>query len=401
MIIKPAGDGKSVLAELEALRQSADRKRRRQIEEEIRIVRAGQKGESESAYLIDFDFAQSPDMAVIHDLRIEFNDRVAQIDHLLIHRSLACFVLETKHCYSGVKITESGEFLRWKHDQKIYEGMPSPLAQNQRHVAVLEDLFRSVLNQDPWYSARPSFHPFILISPRARIDRPNQFDTRQVIKADMLGGAVRETLVRPVDTDSPGWVFSEEELQRFAKIVARHHKPLAFNYARKFGMESKRESKVGHNEPFGPGTPPPRPGKPRRSRRSPLLPSVVGLASLGALTLLWPQYNPWLQNWVTKSFNTILSPQNVPVRQTPKSGSAGTKVMDENAITIGDQNGKPVPVIQGNLSKIRQEMQRSGFGTRPLSQEAAPEKQVGEGCDPKPVMSDAEIEACRRPRAGQ
>ncbi|WP_052808339.1 nuclease-related domain-containing protein [Methyloterricola oryzae] len=401
MIIKPTGDGKSVLAELEALRQSADRKRRRQIEEEIRIVRAGQKGESESAYFIDFDFAQSPDIAVIHDLRIEFNDRVAQIDHLLIHSSLACFVLETKHCYSGVKITESGEFLRWNHDQKNYEGMPSPLAQNQRHVAVLEDLFRSILNQDPWYSARPSFHPFILISPRARIDRPSQFDTTQVIKADLLGAALREILARPGETDFPAKIFSEEELQRFAKIVARHHKPLVFNYARKFGMESKRELKVGHNRPFDPVTPSPRRDKPCRSRRSPLLPSVVGLASLGALILFWPQYSPWLQNWMTKSFNTILSPQHVPVRQTPKSQSAGTKAMDEHAITIGDQNGNPVPVIQGNLSKIRQEMQRSGLGTGQLSQETAPENQAMEGCDPKPVMSDAEIQACRRARPGR
>ena len=36
------------------------------------------KGESESAYLIDFHFAASLNWAVIHDLRVEHNDRVAQ-----------------------------------------------------------------------------------------------------------------------------------------------------------------------------------------------------------------------------------------------------------------------------------------------------------------------------------
>src|SRR3546814_3580528 len=53
---------------------------------ELRNRRAGLKGERDSAYLIDFDYASSPNWAVIHDLRLEHGGRTAQIDHLLINR---------------------------------------------------------------------------------------------------------------------------------------------------------------------------------------------------------------------------------------------------------------------------------------------------------------------------
>ena len=54
------------------------------------------------------------------------------------------FVLETKHFHAGLKITEEGEFLRWNDFRKTYEGMPSPFAQNDRHIAVLRDAFKQI-----------------------------------------------------------------------------------------------------------------------------------------------------------------------------------------------------------------------------------------------------------------
>jgi alpha-beta hydrolase superfamily lysophospholipase len=127
MLIKKADDKAAAVAELEALQAHAKGSGRRRIEEEQRAVRAGVKGERDAAYLIDFEFERSQDMAVIHDLRLEFEGRVAQIDHLLIHRSLHCFVLETKHFHTGLNITETGEFLRATGRKEGFEGMPSRL----------------------------------------------------------------------------------------------------------------------------------------------------------------------------------------------------------------------------------------------------------------------------------
>ena len=46
--------------------------------------------------------------SVIHDLRIECEGRVAQIDHLLIGRFLDIWVCETKNFSEGIAINEQG-----------------------------------------------------------------------------------------------------------------------------------------------------------------------------------------------------------------------------------------------------------------------------------------------------
>ena len=144
MLLKHADSKDTLLHDLERLMAAAPADRKKRIEHELRVVRAGVKGEQEAAYLIDFYFKDQESWIVIHDLRLEIGGRVAQIDHLLLHRCLDFYVLETKHFSSGLKITEDGEFLRWNHYQKTYEGMASPLAQNDRHVTVLRDAFAQI-----------------------------------------------------------------------------------------------------------------------------------------------------------------------------------------------------------------------------------------------------------------
>ena len=221
----------------------ADRKRR--IEQELRVVQAGVKGEQEAAYLIDFHFKDRESWVVIHDLRLEIDGRVAQIDHLLLHRCLDCYVLETKHFSSGMKITEDGEFLRWNHYKKTYEGMASPLAQNDRHVAVLRDAFdRIEMPTRLGVRLSPVFYPFVLVSPTARVDRPRKFDSSRIIKAD----ALRDTINGLIDKTSvlnaigsAARLVSVETLQEIGKQLVALHKPAAFDVAARFGI-TDRES---------------------------------------------------------------------------------------------------------------------------------------------------------------
>ena len=121
MLIKQADDYRDVLRALEqqAAHGGLDAKRAR---DELRIRQAGIKGEKDAAYLIDFDYARSANWAVIHDLRVEHDGRTAQIDHVLINRWMDVYVLETKHTWGGIKITEEGEFLRWSG--RSFQGMP-------------------------------------------------------------------------------------------------------------------------------------------------------------------------------------------------------------------------------------------------------------------------------------
>ncbi len=171
MLLKDPDDKHVLLAELERLAAEATPSKRRRILEEIGTLRAGIKGEQESAYLLDFHMKASRNTAIIHDVRLDLNKRVAQIDHLLLHRTLNVFVLETKHFYAGLKITENGEFLRWNEYKKKYEGMASPLAQNERHVAVLKDAFdRIPMPTHLGVRLTPVFLSYVLVSPSAWIE---------------------------------------------------------------------------------------------------------------------------------------------------------------------------------------------------------------------------------------
>lgn len=188
------------------------------------------KGEKQAAYLIDFDYGPSKNFVVIHDLRLSFNGRVAQIDHLLINRVLDVLVLETKHFHAGVKITANGEFMRWNKYRKCYEGMSSPLEQNQRHISVLREVFdRIPLPRRLGLTLRPTFHSYVLISPDARIDREKGFDSSAVIKADTLGS----TWDAAVDSISPlsaigkaGKLLSLESVADVGQRLIALHRPL-------------------------------------------------------------------------------------------------------------------------------------------------------------------------------
>lgn len=229
MLIKQADDYSAVLGRLEQAAAGSG-KAAQQAAVDLRRRKAGIKGERDSAYLIDFDFGKSPNWAVIHDLRLVHNGRTAQIDHLLINRWMDVYVLETKHFHSGIKITEDGEFLRWNDFRKTYEGMASPLEQNERHILVLREVMTSItLPTRLGFSIPPTFQQFVLVAPEARIDRPKKFDGSRVIKADQL----RKAIWRDVDNENALLGFlrtaaklvSSETVEYVARQLTALHQP--------------------------------------------------------------------------------------------------------------------------------------------------------------------------------
>jgi len=240
MILKPADIKDEQIAELERLSSVAPADRKAKIEQELRAVRSGLKAEKDAAYLIDFDLQKSKNTMVIHDLRVEIGGRVAQIDHLLIRRDLTVYVLETKNFHAGVKITEDGEFLRWNDYKKTFEGMASPLAQNERHIAVLKEVFKQIeMPTRLGLRLSPALESFVLIAPTARIDRPKKFDASRVVKADMLLKAIRKEIDKEglLDTVASMTRFvSPETIENIGKQLVALHVPATFDFAAKFGI---------------------------------------------------------------------------------------------------------------------------------------------------------------------
>lgn len=234
MLIKQADDHAEELTQLERLAKAGASSEAKRAATDLAMRKAGLKGEAESAYLLDFHFATSPNWALIHDLRLEHNGRTAQIDHLLINRWMECYVLESKHFHAGIKITEDGEFMRWNDYKHTYEGMPSPLLQNERHIAVLRDAM-STLELPTRLGLRITFafHTIVLVSPAARIDRPKKLDTSRVIKADQI----KERIWRDIDKENAlvgliktaAKIVSGDTIRDVAQQLVNLHRPTAWS----------------------------------------------------------------------------------------------------------------------------------------------------------------------------
>ena len=195
MLIKSADDKQPQIDALEALlaRSDVDAQTRRRIEQEVRMIRAGASGERDATYEIEFHLATNKNQMTIHDLRIECDGRVAQIDHLIINRLLDIWVCESKHFAEGVAINEHGEWVAFYGSRP--QGIPSPVEQNRRHIAVLTDVFSKGLVPLPkrlGITIKPQMNSLVLVSNRARISRPKGWAAQGVegietaIKVDQL-----------------------------------------------------------------------------------------------------------------------------------------------------------------------------------------------------------------------
>jgi hypothetical protein len=229
VLIKSADAHDAEMAQLERAAASLGGEASKRAARELRQRRAGLEGERNAAYLIDFHYAQSKHRAVIHDLRLEHEGQVAQIDHLLLTRWMDCYVLESKHFNAGIKITDEGEFLRWNKYDRAYEGMESPIAQNERHITVLKDVMRRLdLPTRMGVRVMPNFKSFVLVSSKARIDRSKKFDTSRVIKADQI----KQGILGDLDNESTfatlssmAKMMSAETTMNLARQLASLHRP--------------------------------------------------------------------------------------------------------------------------------------------------------------------------------
>lgn len=241
MIIKEADDKKSQIEILQSLGARPDTSPdvRKRVEQEIRQMRAGIKGEAEAAYEIDFHFGAAKNYAVIHDLRIQVEGRVAQIDHLVIGRFLDIWVCETKNFSEGIAINEQGECSRF-YNNKPY-GMASPFEQNNKHILVLRSLFKTGMVQLPTrlgFAIKPTMTSVVLVSKSARISRPKAkvVGVESLVKSDQFKSLIERTNDSDNNPLTMAKLIGADTLENLARAIAAQHKPIEFNWAGKFGL---------------------------------------------------------------------------------------------------------------------------------------------------------------------
>ena len=221
MILKAKDSLQDAVEELEnALRKPLPTERRKLLEKDLAVLRAGEKGEKEAAYHIDFDLKDSSNWAVIHDLRIEWNARVAQIDHLLINRLLEIYVVESKSFRTKVRYYNGGwQRLNFNH----WAGIPSPVEQNERHIAVLKELIeqRQVAPTRLGMAMSPRFLNVVAIHPSCSISGKIP-EGVSIFHMDTLMKKIR---AQDPSALSMFKVIGTDTLQRFAERLVQCHIP--------------------------------------------------------------------------------------------------------------------------------------------------------------------------------
>lgn len=241
MIIKYADDKQPQLAALQGLMNhpGADATTKKRIEQEIRNIQAGIRGEAEAAYEMKVRYGESENWMILHDLRIEHEGLVAQIDHLIINRWLEMWVCESKHFSEGVAINEHGEFTAF-FGNKPY-GVPSPIEQNNKHILILKRLFDSGAVKLPTrlgITIKPELKTLVVISKGARISRPKVKidDVDCIIKSDQLFKAIDKSVDGNSSLMAMTRIIGCDTLKNLAREIVKLHKPIQFNWMAKFGL---------------------------------------------------------------------------------------------------------------------------------------------------------------------
>ncbi len=205
-------------------------------------LRSGLKGEREATYHINFHYGDSDNYAIIHDLRIEYEGQVAQIDHLILGRMLTGYLCETKYWSGGVSINSEGEFLA--HYGRKTIGIPSPIMQNARHIKVLNNILASnhiVRPKRLGMKLPVTLNPITLVSTGATIRRPSgkvREKFTEVIKVDQLDDYIQACGEKD-SVLSLGKLIGADSLRSFAQAIAALHTPIRINYAAKFGIMNR------------------------------------------------------------------------------------------------------------------------------------------------------------------
>lgn len=243
MILKNIDSKDETIKTLEKLLEdSSSEKQKNLIENELKTIKKGYQKEKENAYLIDFEFKNSKNVYIIHDLRLEHNGRVAQIDHLLLSR-FGIEVLESKS-FTGIVTIKSDNSLEVKYKDKII-AQPNPLEQASRHETVL----REVLNDNNLLKNK--------IGAKLEISTKVLFNPNTVVVNDPLpSGFVKADNFfkeRNDEIDNTGIIKIYKSMLSFQKIdsilnlanfLISRHKPLNFDYKNKYKIKKENIEEV-------------------------------------------------------------------------------------------------------------------------------------------------------------
>lgn len=203
-------------------------------------LQAGRSAEEQMAFYLKREFGRSESIFVFNGLRLEENDDVAQIDHLLLHKG-GFVIVESKSVHGRICINEQGEWSRVYGSRQA--GMPSPILQAKRQGEFLKDLLDDnaekfgikLFGKIQFQFGAVSIDSVIAISDSGIIDRPKNLSLPQLCKADQAPQRVRELLqlqsreLNPLNfrvASDRGRFLTASEIDKICQFFLTQHTPL-------------------------------------------------------------------------------------------------------------------------------------------------------------------------------
>lgn len=218
------------LKDLIELSNKVNSNKKELIDFDIILLKQGLDGEQNVNYELKNSFIP---MLCLHDIRIEYNDYVAQYDFIIITNKFI-MVLEAKKLNGDIEITASGDFIRSlkTNTGKVFkkEGMYSPISQNERHVNIL----REVLVKERVIKTLPIKSAVVLANPKTIVNKTKAPKSIQnnIYKYDQLTNLLKKELNDDKNTKN----MLEKYMYEISDFLIKNHKPITMNNMAKYSL---------------------------------------------------------------------------------------------------------------------------------------------------------------------
>ena len=132
-----------------------------------KFEKAGYDAERKVAYYLKMAFGDNPNLLILNDLRVEFEDGItAQMDHLLIHQH-GIIIIESKSVAGKLQVQDDGQWVRWYSqgagkDRSI--GMPNPIKQAKLQGKTLKRVLLTSASNENTRKALEDFPTDVLVT---------------------------------------------------------------------------------------------------------------------------------------------------------------------------------------------------------------------------------------------
>ncbi|PRR79829.1 NERD domain-containing protein [Clostridium vincentii] len=208
------------------------------IEKDIMLQRYGISGESNVHYELKTSFMP---MLCLHDVRIEHEDYVAQLDFVVITNKFLA-VLETKKLNGNITVNRDGDFIRTirtRRGREFKEGIYSPITQNARHSKIVKELLSQKLN----INKIPLKSLVVMANPKSII---NKDKCPSDIKASLYKcDQVIKQLEKLQGDKKNEYNINEKRMYAIADLLLKMNTPIHFNNHAKYNLVERDFCKYG------------------------------------------------------------------------------------------------------------------------------------------------------------